>query len=54
MLACVSKVSDRFLFKILTSKQMFQRLPIARAQKKARNTFENLLSEIRQIIDSLY
>ena len=54
ILACVGEVSDRLLFKILTSKQMLQRLPIARAQVKARNTFENLLSEICRIIDSLY
>ena len=29
---------------------MLQRLPIALAQIKAGNTFENLLNEIRQII----
>ena len=29
---------------------MLQRLPIALAQVKAGNTFENLLNEIRQII----
>ena len=40
--------------KILTSKQMLQRLPIALAQVKAGNTSENLLNEIRQIIYSLY
>ena len=40
--------------KILTPKQMFQRLPIALAQVKAGNTSENLLNEIRQIIYSLY
>ena len=40
--------------KTLTSKQMLQRLPIALAQVKAANTFENLLNEIRQIIYSLY
>ena len=40
--------------KILTPKQMLQRLPIALAQVKAGNTSENLLNEIRQIIDSLY
>ena len=40
--------------KILTPKQMLQRLPIALAQVKASNTFENLLNEIRQIIYSLY
>ena len=33
---------------------MSQRLPIALAQVKAGNTSENLLSEIRQIIYSLY
>ena len=33
---------------------MLQRLPIALAQVKAGNTFENLLNEIRQIIYSLY
>ena len=33
---------------------MLQRLPIALAQVKARNTSENLLNEIKQIIDFLY
>ena len=37
--------------KLLTTKQMLQRLPIALAQVKTGNTSENLLlSEIRQII----
>ena len=36
--------------KILTSKQILQRLPIDLAQAKAGNTSENLLNEIRQII----
>ena len=40
--------------KILTPKQMLQRLPIALAQVKAVNTSETLLNEIRQIIISLY
>ena len=40
--------------KILTPKQMLQRLPIALAQVKAGNNSENLLNEIRQIIYSLY
>ena len=40
--------------KILTPKQMLQRLPIALAQVKAGDTSENLLNEIRQIIYSLY
>ena len=41
-------------FKILTPKQMLQRLPIALAQVKADNNSENLLNEIRQIFYSLY
>ena len=40
--------------KILTPKQMLQRLSIALAQVKAGNNSENLLNEIRQIIYSLY
>ena len=36
--------------KILTPKQMLQILPIALAQVKAGNTYENLLNEIRQIV----
>ena len=40
--------------KILTPKQMLQRLPIALAQVKADNNSESLLNEIRQIFYSLY
>ena len=40
--------------KILTPKQMLQRLPIALAQLKAADTSEYLLNEIKQIIYSLY
>ena len=40
--------------KILTLKQMLQRLPIALPQVKACNTSEKLLNEIRQIIYSLH
>ena len=40
--------------RLLTSKQMLQRLPIAPAQVKAGNTSENLLNEIRKVIYSLY
>ena len=40
--------------KILTPKQMLQRLPIVLAQVKAGNNSENLLKEIRQIVCSLY
>ena len=36
--------------KILTPKQMLQRLPIALAQVKAGNNSEGLLNEIRQIV----
>ena len=42
-----------FYSKILTPKQMFQRLPVALAKIEAGNTTENLLNEIRQIIYSL-
>ena len=40
--------------RILTPKQMLQRLPIALTQVKAGNNSENLLNEIRQIVYSLY
>ena len=40
--------------KILTPKQMLQRLPITLAQVKAGNNSEKLLNEIRQIIYSLH
>ena len=40
--------------KLLTPKQMLQRLPVALAQVKAGNNSENLLNEIRQIIYFLY
>ena len=40
--------------KILTPKQMLQRLPIALAQVKAGNNSESLLNEIREIVYSLY
>ena len=40
--------------KILTPKQMHQRLPIALAQAKAGNTSDILLNEICQIIYTLY
>ena len=40
--------------RILTPKQMVQRLPIALAQVKAGNNSESLLNEIRQIVYSLY
>ena len=40
--------------KILTPKQLLQRLPITLAQVKAGNNSENLLNEIKQIVYSLY
>ena len=40
--------------KILTPKQMLQRLLLALAQMKAGNNSESLLNEIRQIVYSLY
>ena len=45
---------DNSKLKILTPKQMLQRLSIALAQVKAGNNSKNLLNEIRQIIYSLY
>ena len=46
--------TDNSKVKILTPKQMLQRLPIALAQVKPGSNSENLLIEIRQIIYSLY
>ena len=40
--------------KMLTPKQMLQRLPTALAQLNAGNNSESLLNEIRQIVYSLY
>ena len=40
--------------KILSPKQMFQRLPISLAQGKAGNTSKNLLNKIHQIIYCIY
>ena len=45
---------DNSKVKILTSKQMLQRLPVALAQVKAGNNSESLLNEFRQIGYSLY
>ena len=49
-----AKVTKGRELKILTPKQMLQRLPIALAQVKAGNNSESLLNEIRQIVYSLY
>ena len=48
------KVSDHSNLKILTPKQILQKLPITLAQVKGGTTSETLLNEIRQIIYSLY
>ena len=40
--------------KMLTPKQMLQRLPIALAQVKAVNNSQSLLYEIRQVVCSLF
>ena len=40
--------------KVLTPKQVLQRLPIALAQVKAGNNSESLLNEIRRIVYSFY
>ena len=48
------RTEQRTGLKILTPKQMLQRLPIALAQVKAGNNSESLLNEIRQIVYSLY
>ena len=48
------RTEQRTGLKILTPKQMLQRLPIAFAQVKAGNNSESLLNEIRQIVYSLY
>ena len=47
------KISGKGL-KLLTLKQMLQRLPIALMQVKSGNTSENVLNEIHRIIYSLY
>ena len=48
------KLTTGIGLKILTPKQMLQRLLIALAQVKAGNNSENLSKEIRQIVYSLY
>ena len=48
-----NKTSGKGL-KILTPKQLLQRLPVTLAQVKAGNNLESLLNEIMQIVYSLY
>ena len=45
---------DHSKLKILTNKQILQRLPIAFAQVKAGNNSESFLNEIRKIVYYLY
>ena len=52
--ARVLKIFNHSNLKILSPKQMLQKLSIALAQVKADNTSENLLNEIREIIYSFY
>ena len=49
-----TKATKGMGLKILTPKEMLQRLPIALAQVKAGNNSESLLNEIRRIFYSLY
>ena len=51
---CVSEISGSSHLKILSPKDMLQRLPIALAQVRAGDTSENLLNEIVQIMYYLY
>ena len=48
------KALDYRNLKILSPKQMFQRLPTTLAQVEASNTSKNVLNEIRKIIYVLY
>ena len=48
------KEQDGTGLKILTPKQLLQRLPIALPQVKAGNNSKNLLNEIGKIVFSLY
>ena len=49
-----TKATKETGLKILTPKQMIQRLPIALAQVKAGNNSESLLNRNRQIVYSLH
>ena len=51
--ATKQNIKQNMEMKILSPEQMLQRLPIALAQVKVGNTFEDLLNKIRQIIYSL-
>ena len=48
------KATKGTVLKVLTPKQIPQRLPISPIQVKAGNKLENLFNEIRQVFYSLY
>ena len=48
------KATKETVLKILTSKQMLQRLSIALAQVKVGNNFKKLLNEVKKIVYFLY
>ena len=54
MIARVAKISDLLSLKILTHKDIPQRLPMTLTQVKPSTTSEKLLNKIHQIIYSLY
>ena len=54
ILDAIYKATNGTGLKMLTSKQMLQRLPIALGQVKSSNTSEGLLNEIIHIVYSLY
>ena len=51
--ACILN-PDHSKLKILTPKQMLQRLPMALAQVKADNNSDSFLNEVKQIVYFLY
>ena len=54
ILTRVPQVFDHLNLKILSPKQLLQKLPTALVHVKTRNTFVKFLNEIWQIIYSLY
>ena len=51
--ACIAEISKHKCLRLLTFKQMLERLPIVHAQVKASNASEKLLNETCQITYSL-
>ena len=54
ILEAKGKATEGTGIKILTSKQILQRLPVGLTQVKAGDNSKNLLNEIRQVLYSLY